>query len=935
MGGCCCIVRGGWCCLAERGSKAHGSKYLPRKGWVLEKIKPIVLNALHMPEVGEDGFRTYPEAQIETASLQTSIGKLMDLNKLADALRCVFYELNDQMEASNSLYERVVGRTHVRIVSDTLITCALPFQNFGILGASMNVFGKIGFSLEVDAAAPVTSTSQDSTTVPTSEEVPQKTAQTPLLSATLTLFRPPELINIVPGVTHLNSLSGCTLFLSRDSIYWADENAFCRVRDPVSGMSRTYAAHRVAFNQFECVGLEAFREGLLEVTIETDVNIRSQAITLTVRPALIQPTSFATTTRRGLVAVVKKVKTTTGQHFSSLVRVPARHRGESAMALANWAELDIITPASTPYTINDANLGQETQSRDISRFPRRCFLDGREVGKGDPTAAVATCPLPIFGDSWGRSSSAGGAATAPYSYLSLSPHASNLNSENVDSVVSLSRAGEIAHSVWIRENDLGNANRMVSACETSKTGDYPLDDEDPRSKLRKCTRPAHRQAAFANFRSSAYVQSTIGCQSHFADTNLLHRRARMRGPTDVDCGLTSTRKEEGVQVIGLELEGSAMSMGTAAIRVAPLPSLHLEPVGRFFGPTTVGLFANRKQVVKISGREIGETSNPVCEFATLRKLRSMGVPGETQVYYHTEQRKIRTPAIATWPRGSAHGVRCVLPGAEEEFSPVAKRLYYLNVLDDRHNRVWISDEISPLRMIDYSNEGVFGIEKRQQPAAGIIFPEMGGDSSEILFEFHRPPIADSFDLEAMLNYKSVGSCLFCNGQRTLARAFYRDRDKPTIACGTPSLSASAFPTCSVKLSTDGVNIVAEATETVRLKAGTVRSAAFDSASDEAELAWRVEFPPENNWVSGFYNANLGIKEIAADAHVRCLYNGVTDDTDATDQDHTATLPFGIFPLDTSGTVLASSSVDGRQVSIGFSSYHPVVRVYNPSLLSCL
>ena len=30
--GCCscCIVWGGWCCPAERGSKAHGSKYLPR-----------------------------------------------------------------------------------------------------------------------------------------------------------------------------------------------------------------------------------------------------------------------------------------------------------------------------------------------------------------------------------------------------------------------------------------------------------------------------------------------------------------------------------------------------------------------------------------------------------------------------------------------------------------------------------------------------------------------------------------------------------------------------------------------------------------------------------------------------------------------------------------------------------------------------------------
>ena len=30
VGGCCCIVRWGWCCLAERGSKVHGSRYLPR-----------------------------------------------------------------------------------------------------------------------------------------------------------------------------------------------------------------------------------------------------------------------------------------------------------------------------------------------------------------------------------------------------------------------------------------------------------------------------------------------------------------------------------------------------------------------------------------------------------------------------------------------------------------------------------------------------------------------------------------------------------------------------------------------------------------------------------------------------------------------------------------------------------------------------------------
>ena len=41
VGGGCCIVWGGWCCPAERGSKASGSNYLPRIGVIVEDTGEI------------------------------------------------------------------------------------------------------------------------------------------------------------------------------------------------------------------------------------------------------------------------------------------------------------------------------------------------------------------------------------------------------------------------------------------------------------------------------------------------------------------------------------------------------------------------------------------------------------------------------------------------------------------------------------------------------------------------------------------------------------------------------------------------------------------------------------------------------------------------------------------------------------------------------
>ena len=52
VGGGCCIVWGDACCLAERGSKAPGSKYLPRK---LEQLK-FILEALKANGVKESHF---------------------------------------------------------------------------------------------------------------------------------------------------------------------------------------------------------------------------------------------------------------------------------------------------------------------------------------------------------------------------------------------------------------------------------------------------------------------------------------------------------------------------------------------------------------------------------------------------------------------------------------------------------------------------------------------------------------------------------------------------------------------------------------------------------------------------------------------------------------------------------------------------------------
>ncbi|CAD7952816.1 unnamed protein product, partial [Amoebophrya sp. A25] len=802
-------------------------KVFVTKKWQLDSIYPNVINVLQPPFPTRGGARVYPEVRVTTSSLRQTLQMISDLPTLASSLSCAFRDFPRDSAGSTGYYGRLLGRTPVRIISDTELTCPLP--RIGYYGEDAPVPGsaqhnglsdKMGWQLEV-----------------------AEMAKSPLLEASLTLFRPPQPTHVYPPQTHLNQLHGLRVFFTKDSINWVDADVarmttYCRARDPISGFSKTYPVKEVRHDEFYCIGLEAFKVGDLEISIESVNGLRSGSVTLPVQAPLVTATSYASSDRRGGRAIDRRVTTLADRHFQPIIREPGA-KGEKSYAKADVPTLTLVTPDHSDYNLNEAVFKQVPAVMEKERYPRRCFLDGIEVPMTED--GVATCKTPIFGDLWGSTPIPKQTAAREareldgktytddieYSHLSLSPHA-EVNARNVDAVVRLSRAVAPLGLTERSGGEIGNTARFISQCveEGDPTRDALREDGDLHNftnllgELQSCSLPEHRAASFVKLRAEGaqpYLAGSLYCRSDLNSMpeSWLHREAKIRGSHDLDCSLLSTRKFPGVQVLSVMADSSSASVGAVAVRVSPLSSFFSYPTRNFFGKQTQYRFGRVPQV-QLHGREIGEIRDPFCKFTIPRTVREQAAYGQS-VYYEAENRftVVEGDTLATYPAGSAHGVRCRIP-EKYEFDRNSRTVFYANVFDGRNNRIF-SDE-GGQRITDFNTREMrFTLSPISQEARGLVFPEHA--RSELFFEFTNLELPRHFDLSALLPAVAASACLFCNGERTQARVDYLDSDKPVIVCPTPSLNLESWVHCPVKVSVDGVNILFESRpQAARLRA---------------------------------------------------------------------------------------------------------------------
>eukprot|EP00392_Amoebophrya_sp_AT5.2_P004396 g4404.t1 len=903
-----------------------GSKQLVfvTKKWHLDSIYPNVINVMQAPYPSRSGALRYPELRVTTASMGQVLAVISDLPTLAQSLSCAFREFNRETTATTGYYGRLLGRTPVRIVSDTELTCPLPLKDLQLnytapVPGNKKTDGladKIGWQLEI-------------------AEMPQG----PLLQTTLTLFKPPQPTHLHPQSTHLQQLNGLKVFFSEDSINWVSADVasmmtFCRLRDPKTGMSKTYPVREVRHDEFYCVGLEAFRVGDLEVTIESVTGLVSGSVTLPVLPPLITSTSYALSHRRDGSEIVRRVSTLADRHFQPIIRQPGK-KGRRSFARAELPELTIVTPDHSDYSINEMVFKQADTVLDKDRFPRRCFVDGIEVPMTED--GVATCQIPIFGDSWGSDPAPKKTAAREqkeldgklytdeidYSYIALSAHA-DPNARSADGVVQLSRAVAPV-GLWERPSDIGNNARFMSQCveEGDPMKDATREDGDrfnytalsEAGVLQSCSSPEHKKSSLVKLRAHAYphLQGNLYCKSDLNSVpdTFLHREAKITGKLDLDCALLATRKFSGVQVLSLMADGVSASMGAVSVRVAPLSSFSTYPMKNFFGKTTRYRFGRTPQV-QLHGREIGEIKDPFCKFTIPRTLKEQAAYGQS-VYFETENRfsVVEGQTLTTYPAGSAHGVRCILPEFDE-FDKNSRTTYYVNAFDARDNRVF--SEEGGQRLTDFNTEKFkFSLNPISQEASGLVFPENA--RSDLYFEFTNNKLPRHFDLDSLIPALSSSACMFCNGERTQARVDFLDSDKPVIACPTPSLNLDAWLRCPVKVSVDGVNILFESRpQAARLKAAKNTETLFDMASDGDELSWRMEFPAYNTWVIGRTLPELGTNVVnETNTEVSCTFRPAEV---APQGEGREKLILGTFPMRTKGYIASNfRAEDNRQILV--------------------
>ena len=103
VGGVCCIVWGGWCCPAERGTKAHGSKYPPRScpppesSYLVESVVSSGEASTKKPAPYVCGL-VGPRTQVSFRSLTAEVFLLIEISR----------ELFDFSIAGEELYEQVL-----------------------------------------------------------------------------------------------------------------------------------------------------------------------------------------------------------------------------------------------------------------------------------------------------------------------------------------------------------------------------------------------------------------------------------------------------------------------------------------------------------------------------------------------------------------------------------------------------------------------------------------------------------------------------------------------------------------------------------------------------------------------------------------------------------------------------------------------------------
>lgn len=193
--------------------------------------------------------------------------------------------------------------------------------------------------------------------------------QEPLLSAVVSIYIPEETIAITPSTTYFGGLSGATVYLGDATLPWAwpesvsaiggrSRNthpfAYCRAFHAKSGVSRTYRVRRISYRQFHCIGLEAFAEGKIDVTVESAGGQQSRAVTLYVEPPIVSPASYVVlggvSGTSGTPGVqIKDPATIPSQGVPPITRVPPGTIDNSApraFVKAEWPVARIVTPAN-------------------------------------------------------------------------------------------------------------------------------------------------------------------------------------------------------------------------------------------------------------------------------------------------------------------------------------------------------------------------------------------------------------------------------------------------------------------------------------------------------------------------------------------------------------------------------------------------------------